>query len=149
VRKLFACLVFFASATFAQDQSEPVVGPPQVAWKDMTKQQKGKYMKMVVVPTMAPLFTAFNPKEFAKVECWTCHGEDAQDREFKMPNPKLAVLPSTPEGFKKVAKEKPDWVKFMSGTVKPQMAKLLGLPEFDPKHPKKPGFGCSNCHTLK
>jgi hypothetical protein len=27
------------------------------------------------------------------------------------------------------------------------MAKLLALPEFDPKAPEAGGFGCGNCHT--
>jgi hypothetical protein len=126
-----------------------VVGPPQVAWKEMTKEQKGKFMKSVVVPKMKPLFTSFDAEFFPKVDCATCHGKDAKARGFKMPNPELYVLPGTPAEFAEVAQKKPKWVKFMAETVKPQMAALLGLPEFDPKNAQPGTMGCHNCHTVK
>ena len=44
---------------------------------------------------------------------------------------------------------KPKMVKFMGEIVKPQMAALLGVPEFDPKKPEAGGFGCMSCHTMK
>jgi hypothetical protein len=127
--------------------SEPVVGPPQVAWKDMTKQQRGKYMNAVVMPKMKEIFTAFDAKEFEKVTCATCHGAGAKDGSFHMPNPDILVLPGTPAEFEALAKQKPEWMKFMATKVKPEMAKLLGLPEFDPKNPQPGTFGCSSCHT--
>ena len=40
----------------------PVVTPAEVPWKDMTKQQKGRYMAKVVVPKMKVTFQAFDPK---------------------------------------------------------------------------------------
>jgi hypothetical protein len=123
-------------------------GPPQ-PWKDMTGEQKAKYMKEVVVPKMRVTFQQFDPEEFKKVGCDTCHGKDAKARKFKMPNPDLPVLPSSPAGFAPLMEKKPKMMKFMSGMVKPQMAALLGLPEFDPKKPEAGGFGCAACHTFK
>jgi hypothetical protein len=130
--------------------AEPVVGPPQVAWKDMTKQQRGKYMRAVVIPKFKELFTAFDAKHFAKVECATCHGQGAPDRGFKMPNPDLYVLPGSQAEWGALMKEKPEWLKFMSEKVKPVMATLLGKEEFDPQNPNKPDtLGCHACHTAK
>ncbi len=43
----------------------------------------------------------------------------------------------------------PEMVKFMAEVVKPRMAALLGLPEFDPNKPEAGGFGCAGCHTIK
>jgi hypothetical protein len=139
-----------AEAPKAGAAPEAVVGPPAVAWKDMTKQQKGKFMKMVVTPKMKVAFQAFDGDEFKKFDCGTCHGKDAKAKEFKMPNPGMFVLPSTPEGFGELMKKKPKWMEFMGKTVKPQMAALLGIKEFDPKNPKEPDtFACHACHTMK
>jgi hypothetical protein len=136
-----------AQATPGAEQ--PVVGPPEVAWKDMTKEQRGEYMKAKVMPKMKELFTAFDAQTFASFNCATCHGPGAKDKSFHMPNPEIFVLPATPAEFETLAKEKPKWVQFMGEQVKPEMAKLLGQPEFDPKKPEAGGFGCGACHTMK
>lgn len=156
-----ACLVFAAACggstpktdspapATATAAEEPVVGPPDVAWKDMSKEQRGKFMAKVVMPKMKELFTTFDPKTFAEVNCKTCHGEGAVDKTFKMPNPDIAALPTTSEAFEALAKEKPEVVKFMATQVKPQMAALLGIEEFDPASPKEGTFGCYACHTTE
>ena len=137
------------AASSAAPTADKVVGPPDVKWADMDKKQRGKYMAMVVLPKMRDLFTEFDPKAFATVTCATCHGKDAKEREFKMPNPGLFVLPSAPAEFGKLMKDKPTWVKFMGEKVKPEMAKLLGKEPFDMKNPKPGTFGCADCHTMK
>ena len=129
-------------------ETAPVVGPPQVAWKDMTKEQRGKFMAKVVMPKFKPMFQEFDPKGFAKFECETCHGEAAKNHTFKMPNPDIFVLPEAPADFQKLAQEKPDWMKFMP-KVEEEMAKTLGLPAYDPKAPSPDQFGCYGCHTHK
>jgi hypothetical protein len=126
-----------------------VVGPPTTAWKDMTKEQKGKFMKEVVVPKMKPAFQAFDGEEFKKFDCATCHGSKGKARGFKMPSPQIYALPDSKEGFEALMKKKPKWIEFMGMTVKPQMAALLGQPEFNPEKPEAGGFGCQNCHTSK
>ena len=123
-------------------------GPPQ-PWKEMTAEQRGKYMKDVVTPRMKVVFQQFDGEEFKKFGCDTCHGKKAKARKFKMPNPDIYALPSTPAGFAPLMEKKPKMMKFMGETVKPQMAALLGLPEFDPKKPEAGGFACTACHTIK
>jgi hypothetical protein len=140
-----------APAAAADKDKGKVVGPPEVAWKDMTAEQKGKYMKVVVTPKMKPVFQEFDKKEFAKFNCNTCHGKNPKATKFKMPSPDIDALPGTPEAFQAMMKEKPTWPKFaefMSQKVKPQMALLLGQVEFDPKKPEAGGFGCQNCHVI-
>lgn len=163
MRIFVACIVFAAACGGSTPKSEapapaaagetateePVVGPPDVAWKDMTKEQRGKFMAKVVMPKMKELFVSFDPKTFAEVNCKTCHGDGAVDKTFKMPNPDIEPLPTTPEGFEALSKEKPEVVKFMATQVKPQMAALLGLEEFDPANPKEGTFGCYACHTTE
>jgi hypothetical protein len=137
-----------APAASAPEGAAKPSGPPQ-PWKEMTPQQRGKYMKEVVAPRMKVAFQEFDGHDFAKFSCATCHGEQAKARKFKMPNPDLPMLPATPAGFATLMEKKPKIMKFMGGTVKPQMAALLGLPEFDPKNPQAGGFGCGACHTTK
>jgi hypothetical protein len=124
-------------------------GAPSVRWVDMTKQQRGQYMASVVMPQMKELFRSFDAKKFAEFNCKTCHGQDAKDRGFEMPNPGLRELPSTQEGWGALAKDEPEFMAFMSQKVKPQMAALLDIPEYDPKNPQPGAFGCNNCHTVK
>ena len=40
-----------------------MVGPPEVAWKDMSYAQKKAYMKGAVMPAMKPIFQAFDAEE--------------------------------------------------------------------------------------
>ena len=116
-----------------------------VAWADMVKEQRIEYMKTVVLPRMKTAFTQFSPDRFDKMNCVTCHGDGATDGSFKMPNPKLPVLPNTPEGFKQLAGERPAVMAFMKSEVKPRMAAMLGMPEWTPESHR--GFGCGACHT--
>jgi mono/diheme cytochrome c family protein len=128
------------------------IGPPEVAWKDMTVQQKKAYMKAAVMPTMKPIFQTFDGKKFKTFTCATCHGEDGADRKFKMPSNGIHPLPNTAAAFQAKMKEEPSWPKwteFMSQKVEPAMGKLLDVSVFDPKKPVKGAFGCANCHKLE
>jgi hypothetical protein len=138
-----------APASSAPASDAPAGGAGAVAWKDMNKQQRGKFMRENVMPKMKELFTAHDAKRFEKFNCATCHGSGAADGSFKMPNEKLPALPAPPEGFEALGKKQPDMMKFMAMKVKPEMAKLLGDKEMDPKNPQAGGFGCMNCHTMK
>lgn len=132
--------------------SGKTVGPPEVAWKDMTYQQKKAYMKAEVTPTMKPIFQEFDGKKFKTFDCATCHGKDGADRKFKMPSNGIHPLPNTPEAFQAKLKTEPTWPKwteFMAQKVEPAMGKLLDVPVFDPKKPVKGAFGCGNCHKLE
>jgi cytochrome c553 len=119
---------------------------PEVAWPEMNKDQRIDYMKSVVLPRMRQVFTNFSPDRYSKMTCVTCHGDSAADGSFKMPNPKLPKLPTTPDGFKTLAADKPAVMDFMKNEVKPKMAALLGTPEYNPE--TKSGFGCMECHTM-
>lgn len=129
-----------------------VVGPPEVAWKDMTYEQKKSYMKVTVVPTMKPIFQAFDAKKFKTVDCRTCHGKDGTDRKYKMPSNDIRPLPNSKEGFEAKLKAEPTWPKwteFMTQKVEPAMGKLLAVPVFDPKKPVEGALSCANCHKLE
>jgi len=114
-------------------------------WAAMDFGERKRHMKNVVLPRMKELFVAFDAARYSKMTCATCHGEGAADNSYRMPNPALPKLPTSPEGFKRLTTEKPAISQFMLTKVKPAMAKLLGLPEMTPEN--RTGFGCMACHT--
>jgi hypothetical protein len=129
-----------------------VVGPPEVAWKDLTFNQKRAYMKSAVMPKMKTVFQTFDGDKFAKFTCETCHGKNAADRKYKMPSPDIHPLPSTPEAFQAKLKTEPTWpkfTKFMSQDVEPAMGTLLAVAVFDPKKPVEGALSCKACHKLE
>jgi hypothetical protein len=148
---LFAILVL-GTSTGAPVAEAKVVGPPQLAWKKMTYEQKRAYMKAAVMPAMRPVFQAFDAKKFETFKCETCHGADGAARKYKMPSNDIHPLPNSKEGFEAKLKTEPTWPKwteFMSQKVEPAMGKLLDIPVFDPKKPAEGTLSCANCHKLE
>ena len=150
----FSFIVIVAVATIPSRSrnAEAAVGPPNVAWKDLTYDQKKAFMKAAVVPALKPVFQKFDPKKFKNVTCATCHGDDGTDRKYKMPSNDIAPLPSTPEAFQAKMKKEADWPKwtqFMSDKVVPAMGKVLNVPVFDHKKPVEGTFSCNACHKLE
>jgi len=134
----------------AATTAAPVGAEPQtaeIAWKDMTAEQRKLYMKSVVLPRMKAEFSSFDEKAFGNMNCATCHGAGTKDGSFKMPNPQLPKLPSDEAGFKALMEKKPDVTKFMGSRVLPEMAHLVGEAPFDTQ--TKRGFGCFECHTQR
>lgn len=123
--------------------------PKPMVWKDMTFDQKKKFMKDVVMPKAKEVFTAFDAK-FAKMDCKTCHGPGVDSGKFEMPNPKLKPLPNTPELFQAMMAKDEDFKKFtpfMAEKVEPMMADLLHMTPFDPTT-MTGEFSCAACHQL-
>jgi hypothetical protein len=135
------------SSSAAAAPIAPPEPPKPGQWDSWTKDQKLAYMKTAVMPKMGAMFHEFDPKTFSEPRCGLCHGPGAKDLGFKMPNPTLPKLPSTPDGFKKVHDQKPEIFDFMAKHVEPTMASLLGEQPYDPTTQK--GFGCFDCHTKK
>jgi hypothetical protein len=136
-----------AAAEAAAAHERPVVAGDTVHWDKMSVSEKRKHMKKVVLPEMKKVFQEFDAKTFAKFNCNTCHGEKAEKNKFKMPNPDLPKLPQPTDraAFMALSEKKPEVTKFMGTKVKPEMARLLGLEEFNLA--TKVGFGCYACHT--
>lgn len=135
------------SASQTLDEANPAkIAGPLKPWDEMEHAEKADYMRERVVPVMKPLFVAFNPQAYAEFTCKTCHGPDAREREFKMPNPhNIALYPTgSPEQLKTVA-EHPEEVRFMFQKVVPTMQALLGLEDYD--EVRGTGFSCYFCHT--
>jgi cytochrome c553 len=118
----------------------------KIDWEKMSASQRKKYMKTTVLPEMKKLFVAFD-KKYKDMSCGTCHGGNAAETKFKMPNPELPKLPAPTDrqGFMALQQKKPEATKFMGTQVKPAIAALLNIDEWSMTNPK--GFGCYGCHT--
>ena len=125
--------------------ADTVKADTAIDWEKMSKADRKQYMKDFVMPKMKSLLHDFDTAKFADVKCTTCHGNGARTGEFKMPNPQLPKLPGTRAGWDSLNTNKAAMMKFMSKTMKPTMADLLGMKPYDPK--TGTGFGCGNCHS--
>jgi hypothetical protein len=131
------------ATTTPATEDKTVTLPEGVAFEQLDQDQRIEFMKQKVVPAMQPIFQNHDAKKFAEFGCKTCHGEQAAEGHFDMPNPALPKLNfKDPSAMAKFSKQDMEW---MAKEVKPTMAKLLSQPEFTPENPT--GFGCTGCHT--
>jgi hypothetical protein len=114
-----------------------------VTFADLSKKEQAEYMRTKVVPAMKKAFQAFDAKDFAKLNCKTCHGKGAITKEYDMPNPDLPKLDFAELRAGKHA----EIATFMKDEVVPQMAELLGEQPRSASNPD--GFGCLECHEEK
>ncbi|MEE2828517.1 MAG: hypothetical protein VX498_04975 [Myxococcota bacterium] len=121
------------------DDSTPYVQPGP--WEDLDFGQRLEFMTELVEPRMKELFVAFDDEEYAYFGCETCHGDDADDVDYEMPNGGTALdvddfpLQQSPDERLRA------YAVFMNDEVKPIMAEMLELLP----HPQGP-FGCFECH---
>lgn len=113
-----------------------------VAFDDMTPEQKGQFMAEVVMPEMQRLFQEHDAEEYANFSCATCHGENAHEVGFRMPN---GLAPLDPAHIPEIFQSQHPGAIFMTQRVWPRMAELLGEPLFNPETHE--GFSCMNCHA--
>jgi len=113
---------------------------PDVPFDKLDHDQRIAFMKQKVVPAMKTIFQNHDPKDFEKFGCQTCHGAQAKDGHFDMPNPDLPKL-----NFADMAKFKKDDLDWMKNEVWPTMGNLLQEKLYSEENPK--GFSCLNCHT--
>ncbi|MFO0685333.1 MAG: hypothetical protein U0234_24955 [Sandaracinus sp.] len=112
------------------------------AWDDMTQEQRGHYMAEVVVPAMQPIFQERDATRYADFGCATCHGANAHDVAFHMPN---GIHPLTHADITATFQSTEPSATWMTQRVWPEMARLIGEPQFNPETGE--GFSCMNCHA--
>ncbi len=143
-----ACLLALAcgggsSNTEGAENAGTIEGPPK-PWADMDGSERRRYMADRVLPTMAELFTAYDPERFADFSCMTCHGDNAGAVAFHMPNRLPVLWPSGTPEQRRMVELQPDMARFMFNRVLPTMTQLLGQPAWN--NEDKTGFSCFNCH---
>lgn len=119
------------------------ITPPEHPWSEMSEDDREFYMIGKVLPIMKETFQDFDSYAFDEFECQTCHGKDAEERQFAMPSPSLPPVPDRgTEAFAHLERDHPRMVRFMEQKVTPRTATLLGFEVADGEG----GFGCNGCH---
>ena len=118
------------------------------AWADMDDEMRGQYMAEVVVPRMNEMFAEASQTTDelpSSVQCTTCHGENAREVGFHMPNTLHPLNPAEiPAMFESEDPETQAVAQFMV-EVEHSMADMLGESPYDPETGE--GFGCMGCHA--
>jgi hypothetical protein len=92
---------------------------------------------------MKKTFQAHDAGAFGTFKCQTCHGNDMQAKNFKMPNDSIYPL-NAKDPVKGAMDYDKKITKFMLDEVTPKMAEMLGEKPMG----KDPAgtFGCLRCH---
>jgi hypothetical protein len=119
--------------------------PDDKPWQKMNYSEKEWYMVGKVHPVMRQVFQTFNAKKYEgeKFECVPCHGENPEERKYKMPSDHLSKVPAFGSADWK-AMENSRVFKFMSKSVTPSMGKLIGEEPWNPETGE--GYSCWGCH---
>ncbi len=121
------------------DDSTEYVKPADFG--DMDFDQRKEYMTQIVEPTMQGFFQEFDAEEYAEFSCPVCHGDDAEDVEYELPN-QLEDLPLSGHPYSQSSDPRiARYGEFMEDVVKPQMAQLLDRPLTGPQR-----MSCYDCH---
>jgi hypothetical protein len=114
---------------------------PDVPFDQLTPEQKGQFMAERVLPEMRTMFQEFDAERFAQFDCTTCHGANAMEVSFRMPN---GLSPLDPAQMQTLFTSPNPMPVFMRERVWPRMSELLREPQFDQATGQ--GFSCFNCH---
>jgi hypothetical protein len=121
-------------------------GAGQKRWSERNRAERVSLMTNTVLPTMREAFQTNDLALYENFNCASCHGAGASNKTYKMPNPDLTKLDPR-DSFASNKDLNAVRYTFMTETVVPEMARLLGEPVFDPKTGK--GIGCLSCHVNK
>jgi hypothetical protein len=136
-------ILTFVALSACGGSQPPAATPGPGGFDAMSHGQKMAFMKSTVFPKMKAEFQAYDASDYADFTCKSCHGSGANG-DFKMPNPDLPKL-DVAHNFAKDTAEHAKTMDFMLHKVKPEMAQMLGQPEYSETN--KDGFGCMDCHT--
>jgi hypothetical protein len=143
---LFGCTHPFervAETAPAPLASDPRGGPgaPRIPWAQKTRGERVEFMGLYFFPKMK---TVFREQTLAlPFRCQTCHGENMEEADFRMPNG-LHPLPSDDPLKAALAEDEPA-ARFMVEQVVPTMNELLG--KDDARDSAR--VACLDCHATR
>ena len=121
------------------------VAPAEDEWRFMSFEQRHARMTFVVHPSMMERFQKFYETVTPELTCVSCHGDNPERALYKLSNSKLDDLDPVrvAELYEAGADLTPEQ-RFKRDNITPNMARLLGVPAYDPKTGL--GFSCFGCH---
>ncbi len=111
-------------------QKPPALGEDD-AWSRLSFEDRHSVMTFTVLPNMARAWRDFRHTKDPEMTCRTCHGANAEDVNYRMPNPSLQAIDPARVPPGPVA-------QFMKATMVPEMRELLS----------SPNVTCNSCHTV-
>ena len=118
-------------------------GAPSVAWSRKTREQRMEFMGLSVYPRMRDVFQSHDAESYAQFRCQTCHGEDMEARDFKMPSSLFALPEADPVAA--ALEHDAKTARLMVDEVVPEMRSLLG--RNDPATAQR--LSCFSCHQRR
>jgi hypothetical protein len=115
-------LAWFAVALASCASTSPVASQPGDAWSSQSFVEKHETMTFVVLPNMGRAFAKFRGDDVPKLRCTSCHGVNAEDIHYRMPNGGARAL--DPDHLPGVGDG--PWAKFMIEEVEPAMKQMTG-----------------------
>ena len=111
---------------------------PEVAWADMSHEDREMDMIGRFLPIMSEVFHEHNAERYAHLDCVSCHGEQMQERNFELPSPDLPAIPEQgTAAYNALSMALPEVMHFMEQEVTPISGTLLGMED---------DFSCHSCH---
>ncbi len=111
----------------AAQATPPSANPTEDEWAPLTWEERHDTMTWSLLPAMMPVFQKTFATALPKLNCRTCHGQDAERVQYRMPNGLPALDPAhLPTGHVADA---------MRNEVTPLLTQILGKPET-----------CFSCH---
>jgi hypothetical protein len=115
-------------------------GAPATPWSKKTRAERMEFMGLFFFPKMKAIFQKHDPGGYAQFRCQSCHGNDMEAVNFKMPNGLYALPPDDPLKAALAYEEKT--ATFMASEVEPAAKELLGIDH-------TPGRRCLLCHAAE
>ncbi len=132
------------AATTTTPETTAAASTPAVAWSSMNHEQKMDYMEHTVMPEMTRMFQEFDGHRYERFTCGTCHGANAREVNFHMPN---GIAPLDPTAIPGMFASQDRMHVFMTQRLWPRMTEMLGAQRYNPETHQ--GFGCMGCHGMR
>ena len=97
-------------------------------WAKLSFEERHSVMTFTVLPNIARTWRDFKHTEAPEMTCRTCHGQDAEAVDYRMPNPSLAKIDPAHPPVNETA-------TFMKNKMVPETSELVGAE-----------IGCNTCH---
>lgn len=137
-----ALLACGGSKKAPEDASAAYEPQSEIAWKDMSREQRMDWMGLAVFPRMRQLFREQDPEKYEDFSCQTCHGERMEIVDFEMPSELFAL--EKDDTIAQARQYDEPTTDFMVAAVVPAMARLL---QMDPDNvDPRSEAGCLGCH---
>lgn len=137
-------VAFFASACDQPEAKPPAInlGSPSIAWSEKNHEQRTGFMAAAITPVIKELFVEYDDSFETEFTCETCHGENAELVDYKMPNPDLIELPAedTLESALEDDEEVANFMMKVTGELKTML---------NQGHGSDTKTNCFSCHTAE